>query len=83
MKLEELRARGLPPEKLAALEKTEEKLADAYGADRLDGAVKVARFKRGAPYFRKSVLALYGGAGQGKLSIFTPRAQAEARRASV
>ncbi|MBI3553046.1 MAG: hypothetical protein HY077_11075 [Elusimicrobia bacterium] len=75
----ELKKEGLPPEKLAALERREAADAERWGPDALDGAIKVVRLKRGAAFFKRSILELYGGAGQGKPSIFLPRAAVEAR----
>jgi hypothetical protein len=78
LRLDEVKSAGLPPEKLAAVERREQELAEKLGVDELDEAVKIARLKRGPAYFKRSILALYGGAGQGKPSIFTPRAAMEA-----
>ncbi len=78
LKIDELKSAGVPPDKRAAIERKEQGYAEAFGADQLDAAVKVARLEHGASYFKRSINALYAGAGLGRPSVFSPRPTVEA-----
>ena len=76
LRIEELRRAGRR-EELAPLEAAEAADAEKLGPDVLDDAVKVARRRHGPAAFKKGIVALYGGAGQGMPSVFADRERVE------